>query len=143
MPSSSKSNRYQEGSLERVSRGRGKPDVWKFRWRETAPDGTRVQRKLTIGDTRQYPDKSSAKRAAENLRAEINAADRNVGRMTVTDLWGHFEQEELRSTAVDRSPTTIDCYLNNMKNHILPRWGSLYIDEVKATGVEKWLVRSR
>src|ERR1700722_2690646 len=124
------SPRYQEGSIDRVSRAKG-PDVWVYRWRELQEDGTRVQRKKTIGDVEQFPTKSSVKREVENLRAEINAASDNFGKMTIQELWGHFQKEELsrlrdgepEGGETHRSPTTIDCYLDNFRLHIIPKWG--------------------
>jgi hypothetical protein len=49
------------------------PDVWVYRWRELQEDGTRVQRKKTIGDVKEFPKKDDVKREVENLRPEINA----------------------------------------------------------------------
>jgi integrase len=55
--STTRSNRYQEGSIDRVARAKG-PDVWVYRWREIQDDGRRVQRKKTIGDVNRYPIES-------------------------------------------------------------------------------------
>jgi integrase len=138
--------RYQEGSIERVSRAKG-PDVWVYRWRELQADGTRVQRKKTIGDVKQFPKKDDVKREVENLRAAINAASDRLGKMTIKELWGHFQKEELsrlrdgepEGGETHRSPTTIDCYLDNFRLHIIPKWGDTYINELKTVAVEKWL----
>jgi integrase len=70
MSTITRNNRYQEGSIDRVKRAKGRPDVWVYRWRELQEDGSRVQRKKTIGDTNRYPKRADAKRAVENLRAE-------------------------------------------------------------------------
>jgi integrase len=137
MPSS-RSSRYQNGTIDRVKRAKG-PDVWVFRWRETAPDRTRVQRKKTVGDVSQFPTEKSARVAVENLRAEINAAEERVGKLTVGHAWGHFQLHELRDPAVGRSPSTICGYLDYFKNQILPRWKSVCLDDVKAVEVERWL----
>jgi integrase len=137
MPSS-RSSRYQNGTIDRVKRASG-PDVWVFRWREIASDGTRVQRKKTIGDLSQFPTGKSARVAVENLRAEINATAERVGKPTVADAWGHFQLHELRDPAVGRSPPTINGYLDYFKNQILPRWKHVCLDDVKAVEVERWL----
>jgi integrase len=107
--------RYQEGSIEQVSRAKGRPDVWVYRWRELREDGTRVQRKKTIGDVKEFPKKDDVKREVENLRAAINAAQDKLGKMTILELWGHFQKEELsrlkdvepEGGETHRSPTTI------------------------------------
>lgn len=98
-----------------------------------------MQRKKVVGDVDRYPTQSAAKQAVENLRAEINAKKDSSGSFSVTDLWGHFDANELRDPDVDRSPTTIDRYLNNYKRHIIPNWGETPITEVKAVAVERWL----
>lgn len=130
--------RYQEGSIARVSRANG-PDVWVYRWRELQDDGSRLQRKKTIGDVKRFPRKSDVKREVENLRAEINAASQRVGKTTVADAWGHFQTHELRDPDVGRSPTTINSYLDYYKSQILPMWKDVPLDDVKSVAVEKWL----
>jgi hypothetical protein len=82
--------RYQDGSIIRVSRARG-PDVWVLRYR-SAPNakGQRKHRSRIIGSVKDFPRKADAKRAAENLRAEINAAEERAGKMTVRNAWATF-----------------------------------------------------
>jgi integrase len=130
--------RYQEGSIARVRRAKG-PDVWVYRWRDTSPQGSRTQRARTIGTVGEYKRLADAKRAIENLRAEVNAVDLRAGKMTVLDAWGHFQKYELRDPDVDRSPTTINSYLDYFKCQILPTWEDVALDEVKSVAVEKWL----
>ncbi|MFP5230802.1 MAG: tyrosine-type recombinase/integrase [Acidobacteriota bacterium] len=131
--------RYQEGSIDRVRRAKGNPDVWIYRWRELQPDGTRVQRKKTIGDVNRYPNKTAAKKAVENFRAEINAQEDRIGKITVREAWGDFQKNELRSAIADRSETTIDTYLDLFGKHIIPEWGDTLLDEVETVAVERWL----
>src|SRR5579864_2713378 len=115
--------RYQDGSIVRVHRAKG-PDVWVYRFRASADaNGGRKHCSRILGSVKDYPKKADAKRAAENLRAEINAAEQKAGRMTVRDAWGHFQKHELYNPNVDRSPTTIAGYLDYFKSWILPRWG--------------------
>jgi integrase len=131
--------RYQEGSIERVLRAKGRPDVWVYRWHELQEDGSRVQRKKTIGDVEQFPAKASLKREVENLRAEIDAASERVAKITVADAWGHFQINELRDDATNRSEITISRYLALFEKNILPKWGKVPLDEVKTVQVEMWL----
>ena len=138
MTTTTRSNRYQEGSIDRVSRAKG-PDVWVYRWRELRDDGTRLQKKKTIGDVKRFPKEADVKREVENLRSKINAEQSRVGKTTVADAWGHFQLHELRDPDVDRSPTTIKSYLDYFKVQILPVWKDVPIDEVKSVAVEKWL----
>src|ERR1700753_1835513 len=113
-------SRYQEGSIARVHRAGD--DVWVYRWREVLPDGTRVQRKRTIGNLKKYPTKATAKKAAESLRAVVNADVPTVGAMTIDQAWGHFQKHELHES--DRSPTTVMNYISQFRAHIIPKWGA-------------------
>ena len=129
---------YQEGSIECVKRAKGL-NVWVYRWRELQPDGRRIQKKKVIGDAERYRTKSEVKKAVENFRAEINAEQSHLGGKTIEELWGHFEANELRSLRVDRSPITIDTYLDNYRLYIGQRWGHTFLNEVHAVDVEGWL----
>jgi len=138
MPSVHTRTSYQEGSYVRVRRAKG-PDVWVYRWRDLQPDGSRVQRKQVIGDVKRYPKLADAKRATENLRAKVNAQQGKLGKITFRELWGDFEANELNDPEVDRSPTTIEGYLDNARLHLLPQWGDLFLDDIKPRTVQKWL----
>lgn len=129
--------RYQEGSIERIKRAKG-PDKWVFRWRETT-DGKTKHRARTIGTVKEFRTKADAKRANDNFRAEVNASRDHAGKITVSDAWGHFQANELRDPAVDRSPSTIQGYLDYFKGRIIPEWGDVALNDVKAVAVEKWL----
>ncbi|MGD0481611.1 MAG: tyrosine-type recombinase/integrase [Terracidiphilus sp.] len=133
-------NSYQEGSIVRTARAKG-PDQWVYRWRETQPDGTVLRRSKIVGDLTHYPSKADAKRLVENFRSELNAATpvEKIGCMTVAEAWGHFQANELRDPDSDRSPTTIQSYLDYYKRHIIPKWGDVPLDEVKSVAVERWL----
>ncbi len=130
--------RYQEGSVERVKRAKG-PDVWVYRWRELQEDGTRAQRKRVLGDLSRLPTRAAARREVENFRAEINARQDRIGKMTVGEAWGHFQLHELRDPGVGRSHTTITVYCDYFRSQILPEWGEVLLDDVKPVAVEKWL----
>jgi integrase len=134
-----RNKRYQEGSIDRVRRAKGRPDVWVYRWRELQHDGTRLQKKKTIGTAEHFPTKADVKREVENLRAEINARETTMGKLTVAEAWGHFQLHELRDPDVDRSPTTINSYLDYFKTQTLPTWKDVLLDDVKSVAVEKWL----
>ena len=61
--------------------------------------------------------------------------------MTIKELWGHYQANELHDPEVGRSPTTIDGYLSNFKNYITPAWGDTFIADVSPVAVERWLRR--
>jgi integrase len=138
MPSTRTS--YQAGSIVRVHRAKG-PDQWIYRWRESQPDGAVRRRSKVIGDTERYPTKAEAKRLVENFRSEVNAESPvdKIGSATVAEAWIHFQANELRDPDVDRSPTTVQGYLDYFRTHIIPQWGNVPLDEIKSVAVEKWL----
>jgi integrase len=131
------SSRYQQGTVERTKRAKG-PDVYVFRWREMQGD-QRVQRKKVIGSVERFKNKTAALKAVENFRAEINGKQARIGEMTVAELWGHFQLNELRNDTVERSPVTVETYLDNCKLYIVPRWGTVCLSDVNAPEVEGWL----
>ena len=135
MPIAHPRNCYQEGSIDRVSRAKG-PDVWVYRWREPAPTGKRVQHKRVIGTVEQHKTLTEAKRAVDNLRLEVNSpTEAKIGGVTGAEAWGHFQANGPRDPDVDRSPTTIELYLDNFRLHIIPRWGDVDCNDVKAVEV--------
>src|ERR1035438_9929966 len=79
------------------------------------------------------PTVAKAKQAVENFRSEINAAEEKpIAVITVGEAWAHFQANELRDPDVDRSPTTIQSYLDYFKARILPKWKDVSLDDVKS-----------
>jgi len=132
----------QQGSIIQTTRKQG-PDVWLFRWSEKNRNGRRVYRKRVIGTVEQYPDGKAVRVAAAALLAQLNAdCNHNRGcKTTVEQICEHFEQKELRSGDSFRSFATVKTYRGYIRKWVKPRWGSLYLDEVKAVDVEAWLRR--
>ena len=128
--------RYQHGSVEREERKNG-PAVWVYRWWEENINGKLVHRKVQVGDVRKYPTESAAHAAADALRLTINnhCDHRNLRRTAINTLWEHYSQEELPLKAL----STQDAYIIYAKNWIVPRWGSLPLEQVKTVEVERWL----
>jgi integrase len=130
---------FQAGSYELTPRANG-PDAWEFRWRERQPDGPWKPKRKVIGTLKDYPTLAEAKLANQSFVAQINAQQNQpMRKMTVADAWGDFQKEELRNPTIDRSETTIQRYLDDFRNYILPKWGDTPLDKVKAVQVEKWL----
>ena len=131
---------YQQGYIERVHRAKG-PDQWVYRWWEAPAHGAaRIHRSKIIGSVKRFPTAAKAKLAVDNFRAEINAPEEKTAAiMTVGEAWAHFQANELRDPDVDRSPTTIQSYLDYFKARILPKWKDVSLDDVKSVAIEKWL----
>ncbi len=129
----------QQGSVILTGRKFG-PDVWQFRWSEKDRSGRRVYRKRVIGTVQQYPDAQAAREVATAVVGRINAGGSGC-KITVEQICEHFEQRELRSGDSFRSFATVKTYRGYIRKWITPRWGSRYLDEVKAVDVEAWLRR--
>jgi integrase len=95
--------------------------------------------KTVIGDVDRLPRKADALRAVESLRAEVSAVQDRLGKMTLAEAWAHFQLHELRDPDVGRSPSTSACYEAYFKCQIIPEWGDVLLDDMKAVAVEKWL----
>jgi hypothetical protein len=132
----------QQGSIIQTGRKQG-PNVWSFRWSEKNRNGRRVYRKRVTGTIQQYPDAQSARGAVGALLAQINADSSHNGacKTTATQICEHFEQKELRSGDCFRSFATVKTYRGYIRKWVKPRWGSFYLDEIKAVDVEGWLRR--
>lgn len=128
--------RYQYGSLVLEERKRG-PAVWVYRWWERDINGKPVRRKLQVGSVERYATESAAQGAADHLRLTINNPSSHIPlrRTTVAILWEHYCREELPLKEI----STQDAYIVYAKNWILPRWGSLLLEEVRTVEVERWL----
>src|ERR1700758_1332292 len=129
----------QQGSVILTSRKFG-PDVWQFRWSEKDQSGRRIYRKRVIGTVQQYPDAQAAREGATAVVGHINAGSSGC-ETTVEQICEHFEQRELRSGDSFRSFATVKTYRGYIRKWVNPRWGSLYLHEVKAVDVEAWLRR--
>lgn len=68
-------------------------------------------------------------------------AEGSASKITVEQICQHFEQRELRSGDSFRSFATVTTYRGYIRKWIKPRWGSWYLDEIKAVDVEAWLWR--
>jgi integrase len=132
----------QQGSIIQTGRKQG-PNVWLFRWSEKDRSGHRVYRKRVIGTVQQYPDAQAARAVTSALLAQVNADSSHNGvcKTTVAQICEHFEQKELRSGDCFRSFATVKTYRGYIRKWVKPRWGSFYLDEIKAVDVEAWLRR--
>lgn len=144
--------RYQQGSLERIRRKDGSM-IWRYRWRETAADGTRKRRATIIGSLDKYPTESSAQAAADSLRLTINHSTPQgvVGDINLETLANHYREHELPDIFFENDPdnacddelrksySTQYNYDRYLSKWILPRWRSYRLSEIKAVEVERWL----
>ena len=126
-------SRLQQGSLLKLKRKSG-PDVWVFRWYEET-NGTRTYRKRTLGTVVRYPHLRDAEKAADALRNTINS-EFEVPE-TVSELVTHYRKHEL--TEEKKAYATIEANTLYLANHIVPKWGTSYLQDVRTVDVELWL----
>jgi integrase len=126
-------SRLQQGSLLKLKRKAG-PDVWVFRWYDEI-NGTRIYRKRTIGTVIRFPHRTDAERVVDALRNNINFELRVPE--TVSELVAHYREHEL--TEEKKAFATIEANSLYLANHIVPKWGSMYLQDVRTVDVELWL----
>jgi integrase len=123
--------RYQYGDLRTRKRKKG-PDVWQFRFF----DESGKRKTMLIGTTEKYPNKADAERAVEHFRMKVNSQNpqQQFHAVTVKGLAERYKEEELPS----RYSTRVS-YLSFLNGHIIPRWGTVFLEAVRPLDVEAWL----
>jgi integrase len=141
-------NRYQKGSLRRVSRKSG-ADVWEYRFRNHAEPGSPM-RQITLS-VLEYPTEAKAlvRLQEDLLRINGSQAYRAKNQATLGLVIDRFTKEERIEDIVKQKPgeTTIDGlsystargYRSYLSKHIKPRWESTALSAVKALDITEWL----
>ncbi|HXY07216.1 MAG TPA: site-specific integrase [Terriglobales bacterium] len=124
--------RHQFGWLERKKRKRG-PEIWVWRYHESAPGRQGSKRAVFVGDVKQYPTKADAWKAAEGIRLAV-ANPPNADVVTFGALINRFLRE-----ALPERKGTADRYQSWIVNHINPHWEQVPLSKVKPLAVEIWL----
>lgn len=122
--------RFQQGSLSKEPRRAG--SVWIFRYR----DGQNINRKVIVGTVKQYPTKTEARKASEHLRLNINSE--TFTPRTVSELVTHYNKTEMSETG-SKAFSTRQVHGSFIRTHILPKWETYPLSEVKPVAVEAWL----
>ncbi|MFZ0745121.1 MAG: site-specific integrase [Terracidiphilus sp.] len=142
-------NRYQKGSLRRVSRRSG-PDVWEYRYRNHAELGSPT-RQITLS-TLEYPTETKAlvRLQEELLRINGPQAYRAQSQPTLGLVIDRFMRDERIEDIVKQKPgeivitdalsySTARGYRSYITRHVKPRWNPVPLIEVKAVEVTEWL----
>jgi integrase len=92
---------------------------------------------MLIGTVARLPTRADAERAVEHLRMKINVDNpqQHFHRVTVQGLADRF-MAEYASKKCRRN--TLMNYQGLYNNHIKPRWGTEYVDDVRPMLVENW-----
>lgn len=132
--------RYQRGALRQERRKAGA--TWVLRY--YASNGIkRVERTVAVCLVSEFRSKAAAWAEVDrlHLHEQINKPTYK-GRVTFSDLAGHYVQHELgdQSNSADpKSHTTIANYTRNLRRHILPIWGRRLALSIEPLEVESWL----
>jgi integrase len=142
-------NRYQKGSLRKVSRKSG-ADVWEYRFRNHAEPGNPI-RQLTLR-TLEYPTEAKAlvRLQEDVLRINVPQAYRAQNKPTLGLVIDRFIKDERIEDIVKQKPgettitdglsySTAAGYQSYLKRHIKPKWGGTPLAAVKAMEVKQWL----
>jgi integrase len=126
-------SRFQQGSLLKLKR-KNSPDVWVFRWYDET-NGTRTYKKRTLGKATDMPLRRDAEKAVADFRANINVEVRVP--QTISDLAAHYRKYEL--TSDKKAFATIESTSIYLSRHIVPKWGDVWLSDVRTVEVEQWL----
>jgi len=124
--------RYQYGNLMIRQRKKG-PDVWQFRWLENGRP-----RSVLIGTVERLPSRADAERAAEHLRIGVNAQNpqQQFHSVTVGALIDRFMEDYAPKRCRRHTQRN---YRGLFENHVRPKWGSEFLQNVKTVALEDWL----
>jgi len=127
--------RYQFGTIERKKRKIG-PDVWVLRYYVQNASGGRSYASRIIGNLKQYPTETLARRAAEAIRMEANPEKPGYVPATLGAVIDRYSREDLPERYSTRSS-----YLSCLRVHIKPKWGNCSLEELANAPlkVERWL----
>jgi len=142
-------NRYQQGSLRRVSRRSG-PDVWEYRYRNHAETGSPM-RQITLS-TLEFPTETKARLHLQEMLLRINGPEafRANNKPTLGVVIERFIKEERITEILKQKPgettitdgisySTAAGYQSYLKKHIKPKWGSVPVADVKPLEIAEWL----
>jgi integrase len=109
------------------------PDVWQFRWTENWKP-----KSVLIGTLEKLPTLADAERASEHLRIKINAQNpqQRFHALTVGALIDRFMAEYAPKRC---RKLTQKVYRSIFENHIRPKWGGEFVQDVRTMALENWL----
>ena len=100
-------------------------------------------RALVVGTVKEYPTETSAWKAIETLRLDINFQTPRPDAIpeTFEQLSKHYQMIELdlEKESERKCVQTKRLYESWLRTRIVPRWGDHRVREIKAVAVERWL----
>ena len=131
--------RYQYGSVEINKRVTG-PDVWLYRWWEPTSDGRRTRRGFTVGTVEKYRTETRALKAAEGMRLMINDGILRREPVLFCGILDRFPLDQKQEEDAEQiTHNTLASYRSMICQHIRPKWGDAYLEDVRPALVQDWL----
>lgn len=119
-----RAKRHASGSVRYDKRRK----TWNYLWYDGA-----VRRSKRIGTKQEFPTKAAAWKEVERIEVHEDEPPQPAGE-TVSTVALKYEAERM-----PKRVSTARAYRCVLKNHVLPRWGSTPIQDVKPRPVELWL----
>ena len=126
-----------KGFLSTIQRKSGA--VLVYRWYDPGTDGRPTERKRVLGLAKDFRSEAAARREVRRLGLGRRSGD---GPSTFKELVDHWLQKECSMETDPKSRrafSTKDNYRSYLRRWIVPRWGEVTLEEVKAIAVEDWL----
>ncbi len=126
-----------KGFLSTIQRKSGA--VLVYRWYDPGTDGRPTERKRVLGLAKDFRSEAAARREVQRLGLGRRSGD---GPSTFKELVDHWLQKECSMETDPKSRrafSTKDNYRSYLRRWIIPRWGEVALEEVKAIAVEDWL----
>jgi integrase len=103
--------------------------TWNYLWYDGA-----VRRSKRIGTKQEFPTKAAAWKEVERREIHEDGPPPQPAGETVSTVALKYEAERMPTRV-----STARVYRGVLKNHVLPRWGSTPINDMKPRPVELWL----
>lgn len=126
-------NRYRPGSPELIKTAAGW--CWYVRI-QTTIDGKKTRPRFRIGLEKDFPNKSAATRASQAIVDDFNRVPdaSRAEKRRFDELIDRYIAEEMPPRY-----STSKGYRNLLKNHIRPKWGECFVEDVRPIDVRTWL----
>jgi hypothetical protein len=124
-------NRYQQGSIRKVSRAKG--FVWEYRCSVTE-QGKRKQKTQTFRG-KQYATEADVRRAVGASVSRLNDATPYTPPVAVA--FGALLDRYITEEMPPRKSTS-DSYTSIIKNHLRPRWEGMVLSDIRPALIHPW-----
>lgn len=125
---------YQFGWIEKQKRSRG-PAVWVWRFRQRQADGQDKKLSVLLGTVHDIRTEADAWRKAESQRIHADSRRATEGQVSFGALCNRYVAEAMPSRHSTRKS-----YMTILNKHVIPKWESVPISQVRPMYVQEWLI---